>query len=497
MIERLLHGSAFPHPVHDLALHETHISWVVLTGDYAYKIKKPVNLGFVDFSTLARRKKFCEQEYRLNSAFSPHLYVGVLEIRELPNGSILVGADDGLVVDYAVKMHQFDQAALFSDMLLRDRLEVRHVEALAGRIADIHRNAPHADRVSGFGSATQIQYWSDENLEQIGRRLTDPATRSRIETLRQSVRALQCQYEALFEARRHGGFVRDCHGDLHLGNILWLRGQAQVFDRIEFNDELRWIDVINDIAFTAMDFFHMNRADLGWCFINRYLGESGDYDGAVLLGFFMSYRALVRAKVALLAAGDDAASMSGAYAGFTSHLDLAEGLVNPREPTLVITCGLSGSGKTTQALRRIPDGAIVIRSDVERKRMAGLGAHESSGDSIDSGIYSPEMNRRVYDRLLDLANKLLESGFSVVIDAAFLRRAERDRFRTLARRRRVDFELLYCHASPEELRKRIVDRLEKDSVSEATLAVLERQIATAELPDDEEILHLPGSSGDT
>lgn len=487
-VARLLDPRAYPHAVTGIALHETHISWVILTGEFAYKIKKPVSFGFLDFSTLEYRKRDCAREFQLNRAFSAHLYLGVVEIRETPDHRLRVANSEGRVVEYAVKMRQFPQEALFSRMLDRGGLEPGHVEGLAERMAVLHERASAAAPESGYGGVEQVGYWSEENLSRIDAIVAAGPNRTRFLRLRDAVRAHFSDLEPILEQRVEQGRIRDCHGDLHLGNILWLDGRVQLFDRIEFNDALRWIDVINDIAFTVMDLGHRGRDDLALRFVNRYLRNGGDYAGLHVLPFYRCYRALVRAKVALLGCDDARRASVGDEPGFLSHLVIAERSLKRDMPSLTITCGLSGSGKTTRAMSDAQKiGAIVIHSDVERKRLHGLAPEESSGNGLNAGIYASGVSATVYRRLAELAGEITASGYPVIVDAAFLRRADRQRFRSLAKERGIPFRILYCEAPADELRRRIVSRLAAGDVSEATVEVLESQLKSAELPGDDEL----------
>ncbi len=484
-VAQLLTPAAYPHPVEEVELAETHISWVLLTGEFAYKIRKPVRFGFVDFSTLDKRLADCRRELELNRAMSPDLYLGVEEIRDTGAG-LRLGAGSGAVVDHAVKMRQFDQEALFSRMVGRGALTVAHVESLADRVAALHGGAAScAD--AAFGGREQIARWHEDNLSEIGAIVAGDAAR-RFAVLAARAREEFERCAAAFDTRREGGFVRDCHGDLHLANILWIDGAVVLFDRIEFNDELRFIDVANDIAFTVMDLHAAQRADLASRLVNRYLLRSGDFGALEVLRFYMAYRALVRAKVALLGCPDEAAATRGEADGYRTHVELAGMLLAGASPHLAITCGLSGSGKTTRALAEAEkSGAVVVQTDVERKRLAEVDPFAHAGAAPGGGIYTADFSRRVYDRVARIAADALEAGFAVIVDGAFLRRDDRRRFRQLAVAHGVPFRILYCRAGVDELRRRIMARQSEQAVSDADLAVLEHQLATAELPGDDEL----------
>ena len=288
-----------------------------------------------------------------------------------------------------------------------------------------------------------------------------------------------------FRARKRHGFVRECHGDMHLGNMILLDDDVVIFDCIEFNDNLRWIDVASDVAFLTMDLEDRGRPDLAYRFLNGYLEATGDYGLLLLLPFYLIYRATVRAKVAGIRLGQSDLSPAEAAQvreAFGSYLDLADRYTRPSRPRLLITHGLSGSGKTfaTQQLVEAT-GAIRIRSDVERKRLFGLAPLERSTGRSELDLYAPDVTRRTYAHLARQAARVVEAGFTVVVDATFLKRAQRDAFRRLAAKLGVPFTLLEFRAHAETLRRRVARRsAHADDASEADLAVLHGQLATLE-----------------
>jgi hypothetical protein len=462
---------------------ETHISWVLLTGEYAYKIKKPVNLEFLDFSSLELRRHYCEEELRLNRRLAPELYLDLAEIRGTP-GAPRVGGD-GPVLEYAVRMREFPQASLASRALAGGAFGAAEIDALAALVARFHADAPHARAEERFGAPDAVLADALQNFEQML-----PLARAAPDD--RALRALrlwtQHEFEArsgVFAARRKQGFVRECHGDLHLGNIVLLEGRPVPFDCIEFNDSLRWIDVMSEAAFLAMDLEDRGRRDLAWRFLNRYLEATGDYAGLAVLPFYLVYRALVRAKVHLMRSrqsGLRRPERARLTRAFEDYLRLAGRLAAPERPALILAHGLSGCGKTTLTQPLVEAlGAIRVRSDLERKRAHGVAPHASSGSGVGSGLYTAVINAATYRRLGELAQEALRAGFSVVIDAAFLKRAERDAFRAIAERLDAPFTILDFHAPLEVLRARITERLARaDDASEADLAVLEHQLRARE-----------------
>jgi aminoglycoside phosphotransferase family enzyme/predicted kinase len=461
----------YPHPVERVELLETHISWVLLTGRYAYKLKKPLDLGFLDFSTLERRRQACETELRLNRRTAPELYLEVVPVTGTPDEPVMGGS--GTVIEYAVKMREFPQAALLDRVAARGELRREQLDELAVTVARFHAEVERASAQSEFGTPEAVIAPARQNFTQLRPFATgaeDAAALARLAvwTDRESARCRQ-----VFNVRRREGFVRECHGDLHLRNLVLLDGRIVPFDCLEFNARLRWIDVAAEVAFVVMDLIDHGLAAYAWRFLDAYLAETGDYSALAVLRFYLVYRAMVRAKIACLRArqlprGDP--RRRHADTEFHGYLRLAEAFAALDRRALIVTRGLSGSGKSVFAgLLTEEIGAIRLRSDVERKRLHGLGAREGSGAGVGEGIYGPEATRRTYARLLEAAR------------ATFLARADRDAFRALARRLGVPFAIAACEAPELVLRERIAARGRAGrDVSEATLDVLARQLVAAE-----------------
>jgi hypothetical protein len=479
----LLDPACYPHPVAGVRLLETHISWVLLTGEYAYKIKKPVYLGFLDFSTLGLRRHYCEEELRLNRRLAPELYLDLVEIRRTPAGPRIGG--EGPVLEYAIRMREFPQDALASRALARGAFGPPEIDTLAGLVARFHAGAPLARASERLGTPEVVLAAALQNFEQMLPRVKSAPVDRALRVLRRWTEREFAARSDAFAARKQRGFVRECHGDLHLGNIVVLDGRPVPFDCIEFNDELRWIDVMNEAAFLAMDLQDRGRADLGWRFLNRYLEATGDYAGLAVLRFYLVYRALVRAKVHLLRSlqpGLLRADKSRLARASQAYVELAGQLAAPGRPALILAHGLSGCGKTTLSQPLIEAlGAVRVRSDLERKRAHGLAPLAASGSGVGSGLYSAVVNAATYRRLGELARDALRAGFSAVVDAACLKRAERESFRAIAEQLEAPFAILDFHAPLDVLRARITQRLARaDDASEADLAVLERQLAVRE-----------------
>ena len=478
LIENMLNPAVYAHETRNIRLVETHCAWVLLTGDFVYKIKKPVNFGFLDFSTLEKRRHFCEEEVRLNRRFAPDIYLKVVTLTGTAEHPELSGQGD--VLDYAVLMRQFSDGGLLSDLAANGELLAWHIDQLVPCIAGFHEQAPRAQVADPFGDPSGIHHWVMENYQHIQPLLRPDDDHARVEQMRSWSENEYRHLAPLLGRRKSDGAVRECHGDLHLGNITLIDGQVTPFDCIEFNPQLRWIDVISEVAFLLMDLDACGQSGLAWRFLNGYLQYAGDYTGLRVLRYYMVYRAMVRAKVAVLRrqqlaeAGD---ACSRATDEYLQYLHLAEAYVSSGPVGLVITHGLSGSGKSTVA-RELAErmGFIQLRSDVERKRLAGLGSNDSSRSGTGTGLYTANRTSMTYHRLSELAETVLEAGYRVIVDATFLKREYRDHFRGLAEKLDVPFLLLDCAAEDRELERRIQSRADrKTDASEATIEVLRAQ----------------------
>ena len=478
-ITALCDPNLYANPAGGVELIETHISWVILAGDYAFKIKKPVNFGFLDFSTLAQRRFFCDEELRLNRRFAPDIYLSVEAITGTPAAPRWGG--EGGPFDYAVKMRRFAQEARLDHMLVERQLSEVHIDQLAVVVANFHRQAVLVSLDSEYGSPLAIQTAALDNCSHIRPLLSEADDLSQLASLEAWTRRTGAELTDNFTVRRANGFVRECHGDLHLQNIAWLADRAVLFDCIEFNPNFRWIDVMSDVAFLTMDLADRGRVDLARRFLNEYLQITDDFAGLAVLRFYQAYRAMVRAKVACLRLAQHATeTVSGAQdrAEFRSYVNLATKYAQTPAPSLILTAGFSGSGKTTVArqLCAMAD-LILLRSDVERKRLYGYDAAARTGATIESGIYAPAVTQKTYQQLRQLAQTILAAGWSVVVDATFLQREQREPFYRLAEQLSVPLHLLYCHAPPAVLRARVQARqAERRDASEADLAVLDRQL---------------------
>ncbi len=478
LIAALLDPRPYPHGVDRVELVETHASWLLLAGEFAYKIKKPITLPFLDYGTLARREEFCRAELLLNRRLAPDLYLDVL-----PIGGSTQQPEIGKLpaIEWAVRMRRFDENGRLDHMAARGELQVGHLSQLAATLCAFQRAAAIAAPDTRFGAPQQVLAAARENFVEL-RQLLPVAARAEVEQLAAWTEAEFARHAGDFSVRKAKGFIREGHGDLHLGNLVLIDGRVTPFDCIEFNEDFRWNDPASEIAFVWIDLLDHGQPGLAAWFLNAWLEAGGDFAAFSVLRFYAVYRAVVRAKVAALRARqEEAEAACGELDLAHGYLQLAAEIAVPSAPTIAITCGLSGSGKTTASSARLLDagleaaGSIVrLRSDVERKRLFGLAPHDSSYSTPDGGIYTAEATTRTYARLLALSRELLRTGWPVIVDAAFLKRAERDSFAALAAELGVELKILATEAPPEELRRRL--RARSDDASEATVAILDRQL---------------------
>lgn len=483
LVAGLRSPACYPHPVSDVQVIETHISFVVLAGDYAYKIKKPVSLGFVDFSTLEARRYYCEEELRLNRRTAPGVYLEVVAIAGSPRAPVVGGP--GPALEYAVRMRRFAQEVRLDHLAQEGRLEARHVERLAQAVARFHGRVDRARLESTFGTPARVLEQALDNFRDIEALERTDAVAGELAALRAWTLAEHGARAVLFAERRAEGFVRECHGDLHLANVVLLDGEPVPFDCLEFDARLRWIDVMSEVAFTVMDLERLGLAPLAARYLDAYLAQTGDYHGLRVLRYYTVYRAMVRAKIACIRAHQvdlDERARLGAGTDFVAHLALARRLAQGACPALILMHGLSGSGKTCVSERIVERlGAVRLRSDVERKRLHGLAARAASGSAPGAGLYTARENERTYERLAELACWTLAAGYPVVVDASFLERARRDAFRAMASGMGVPFAIASCDAPLAVLRGRVAGRKRgRTDASEADLEVLDLQLARRE-----------------
>lgn len=473
---------------------ETHASRVLVTTQHAYKFKKPIAPGFLDYSTRELRRHFCEAELRLNRRLAPALYEKVLPLagpREAPQ----LGGD-GEPLDWVLQMRAFDQAGLWDRLAASGALGAAQIDALVGVVAPFHAAAAVAPADGELGSPAQVRAPMVENLDVLQPLLAEGPAAPALARLRAWETRRFAALAPVFAARLAAGRVRECHGDLHLGNVVEIGGRTTVFDCIEFNEGFRWIDVASEIAFMAMDLHAHALPALAHRFVDGWMAATGDYEAARVLRYYEAHRALVRAKVAALrAAQPGAPAAAAAEAG--RYVALAEAATRTRAPVLFVTRGVSGSGKTTLTQALVERGALRVRADLERKRLFGLAPLQRPDAALAARLYGPEAGTATYARLLAAAGAVLDGGWPVVLDATFLHRSAREAARQFAAARGARFVLLDCVADEATLRRRVAERSRRgDDASDADLAVLEAQLRAGDpLGADEAAAAVPIGAG--
>ena len=472
LIAALQNPDLFPHPVEQFQVIETHISWVLLTGPYVYKIKKPMNFGFLDFTTLAAREHFCQQELKLNQRLTENLYLEVLPITGTADAPQLGG--DGEAIEFALKMRQFPQDGLLSTLQAKGELTTAHIDDMARQIADFHEKAPRVLTENVLGSPESVMAPVTQNFEQILPFLSEKADLLQLQALEAWANTSFERLKPLLAQRKSDGFIRECHGDIHLGNITLIDGKVVIFDCIEFNEPFRMTDTYADIGFLAMDLEDRGLKSLSRRLVSQYLEHTGDYAGLELLNFYKAYRALVRAKVSLFSLSADADHVQRATTlrQYRNYANLAESYSAIPSNFLAITHGVSAVGKSHVAMRLVEAlGAIRLRSDVERKRLF----------STDKDLYSAETSASTYQRLNDLAAIVLRAGFPVVIDATYLKLQQRLATAKVAEAIGAPFLILDCAAPMAVIESWLAQRqAQNDDPSDATMEVIKAQQANRE-----------------
>lgn len=489
LLKALQNPALYDHPVLYFKLIETHISWILLTGHFAYKIKKPVNFEFLDFSTLAKRRTFCHREVRANQALSPDIYLAAIPLTGSPDQPSFSGEGD--TFEYAILMREFQQDRLLTQLLQQQELSTKIIDDVAILLANFHKKASNQLPNDFYGSPEQVHQPVRQNFLQIASLLTSDTDVQRLNTLslwaEHSWQALQ----DVFVKRKQQGFIRECHGDIHLGNITMMGDKPVIFDAIEFNDELRWTDTMADLAFLIMDLCDKNCEAYANQLLSYYLEYTGDYTGLAVLPYYLCYRALVRAKVQLfhLPHTQTSTEREQHVHNFQRYVSLATCFTQEYQPILFITTGLAGSGKSTVAQTLVRDrGVIRLRSDVIRKQLHDLDHLAQSSSPLNGQMYSATATKQTYDRLAELAEHIIQAGFSVIVDATFLKHEQRHPFFQLANRLKTREIILACAAPLKTLEARIELRqaVHRDP-SEANVEVLHMQRSLQEFLIPEEL----------
>ncbi|MEL7008090.1 MAG: AAA family ATPase [Cyanobacteria bacterium J06588_4] len=528
LIARMQQPDFYPHAVNkNIELVQTHASLVFLTGDYAYKVKKSVDYGFLNYSTLAKRKHFIEEELRLNQKIAPDLYLAVVTISEVE--SELVLGSSGNIVEYALKMRQFSQANLFSNLLktgklpsdrflngasvpafpknlkakdceslmretpqnqkLRSLSPSVHVDLcseLGKIVAQFHLSAKTSDRISSFGTVDKIQTAFTENYRQSQKYIGTVQTQEQFLATKAYSDNFFNRRQDLFKTRVEQDKIRECHGDLHLKNICLWQDKIQLFDRIEFNESFRFVDTIYDVAFIVMDLEARGKPELAITFLNSYLEYSGDWFGLLVLPLYLVRQAYVRAKVNSFLLDDpqiSQAEQAEAKQTASDYYQQAYRYTQNKSGSLTMMSGLSGSGKSTVAASIARSkGAIQIRSDAVRKHLAEIPLDQSGSDKpfgmTSLRIYTPEMTQRTYRRLLELGIMLAKEGYTIILDAKYDRLSLRQPVITQAQANDIPLTIVHCTAPIEVLRDRLNKR--QNDISDANANLIASQKANTE-----------------
>lgn len=487
VIEQMMQPGFYPHAVSEpIQLIQTHCSYVLLTGDYTYKLKKPVNFGFLNYSTLQKRQYFCQEELRLNQRTAPEIYLEVLAITQDCNKYQLGGT--GEAVEFALKMRQFPQETLFSEMFERGELQEQQIAELGQVVAQYHAKAATNDYISSFGEVSQIRTGFDENYRQTEKYIGVAQTQQQFNETKDYTNKFFNERTELFKSRITNNFIRECHGDLHLRNICLWEDRVMLFDCIEFNEAFRFVDVIYDVAFAMMDLEARKRKDLGNIFLNTYIEQTGDYEGLQVLPLYLSRQAYVRAKVTSFLLDDKGiteAAKQQATSTATDYYKQAWEYTKPSQGQLILMSGLSGSGKSTTArylARQL--GAVHLRSDAIRKHLAGIPLLQQGGDEL----YTTEMNQKTYSRLMELGIMLARLGFSVILDAKYDKQQLRGKVIEKAHQNQIPLQIVNCIAPQSVLRERLVKR--RGDVADSTADLLPSQMKATEPFTEKEKLYL-------
>ncbi|MFB2937713.1 AAA family ATPase [Aerosakkonemataceae cyanobacterium BLCC-F154] len=483
VIQEMLKPGFYPHPVKEpIKLIQTHVSFVLLTGDYAYKLKKAVNFGFLDYSTLELREHFCRQELEMNKRGAAEIYLQVLPITQGDNKFELAGS--GEAVEYALKMCQFPQDNLLINLFQQGKLTEEMVEDLGRLVAQFHSKCPTNDYILSFGEVAQVRQAFDENYAQTAKYIGLAQTQEQFDATKEFTDNFFATKQEVLTSRIKNRKIRECHGDLHLGNICLWDGKILLFDCIEFNEPFRFVDVMYDVAYGVMNFFVGGHRDLANAYLNTYLEESGDWEGLQVLPLYVSRQAYVRAKITSFLLDDpsipDADKEQAKFAA-TQYYKMACDCTKLGQGSLIMMSGVSGSGKSTVAKKIArQNNAIHIRSDAVRKHLAGVSLSEKGGEDL----YTPEMTERTYSRLLELGILLASVGHSVILDAKYDRQSLRQPVITAATKNHLPLQILHCTAPEAVLRDRLNSRT--SDISDATANLLTSQLANAESFTEEE-----------
>jgi uncharacterized protein len=489
LVRQMLTPEFYPHPVTmPIELMQTHASTVLLTGEFAYKLKKPVNFGFLDYSTIEKRQHFCEEELRLNQRGAKELYLEVVSISRQDGKYSL--SSDGEIVDYAVKMVQFPQENLLSNMFAAGTIGIADIEEMGRVVAQFHSRAQTNEYISSFGTVDRVKESIDDNYHHTEKYIDRAQTQQQFSETKAYTDRFLSEHSQLFLDRIAGEFIRECHGDLHLRNICrclgshnpggslpdyasrW-RDRILLFDCIEFNEPFRFVDTMYDVAFAVMDLEARGRKDLANRFLNTYVEQTGDWAGLQVLPMYLSRQAYVRAKVTSFLLDDPGISIEDRTAAAKTAGDYyrqAWEYTRSKRGRIIMLSGLSGSGKSTLGKQiAMTVGGIQLRSDAVRKHLGGIPLLSKGDDNL----YTPEMTAQTYQRVLELAVKLVARGFTTILDAKYDRQSLRGTVIDLAQTQGMPLQIIHCTAPVEVLRDRLAHRT--GDIADATVDLLASQ----------------------
>ncbi|MFO7772947.1 MAG: AAA family ATPase [Dehalococcoidia bacterium] len=492
LAEALLNPAAYPEVPGNIELIQTQMSFVFLADKYVYKIKKEVNLGYLDYTTLESRRFFCHREVELNRRLSPEVYLGVVAVSRDDGRMMIEGK--GRAIEYAVKMRRLPQERMMDVLLTQNEVWPEMVARVAEKLVDFHSRADTNQTISSFGGLEVIRQNTWENFSQTEKYVGRTISPERYGGIRAYTNDFICDKASLFHERVEKGKTRDCHGDLHAAHICFTNG-ISIYDCIEFNDRFRYGDVASEVAFLAMDLDHFGRADLSRHFVSTYVELSRDRELQEVLKFYKCYRAYVRGKVESFKLDDpsiDVDDKQQIAKAARDYFGLAW-FYTRSKPVLFITSGLVGTGKTTLARALAGKlGLVLIDSDVTRKQLAGIPLTEHRFERFGAGIYSPEFTHKTYDEMFNRAEEILSNGDSVILDASFSKAEERLKAKDLAERTGADFVVIECILNEEIVRERLASRQEQRSISDAGEGLLEPQKnlfePVDEVPDDQHVV---------
>jgi aminoglycoside phosphotransferase family enzyme/predicted kinase len=458
-LKSLLKIDAYPEPTNSVRLLQTHVSFLFITDKYVYKVKKPVDFGFLNFTTVDRRRFYCNEEVRLNRRLCPDIYLGVVEVRESTSGATFCAT--GTVIDYAVKMKRLPEELMLDRLLADGKVTTDHIREIARTIANFHNNAERGEAIAEYGSIANIRRNCEENFQQIEEFVNICLPKRYFSLIKKWVDTYLEVKAASFTSRAANGFVRDCDGDIHLENVC-LTDHVCIFDCIEFNDRFRYTDTAADIAFFLMDLDYHGKRGFSDLFLDEYMAITDDRGVTRVLEFYKVYRAVVRGKVESLKLldpniADAEKRVARKKAGRYFRLAVGYIVRQKLSPGLIITCGLMGSGKSTIATALASElGIENVSSDGVRKELFTMGAHELAPDEYGTGIYTHACNEATYHELLTRSEKALREGRSMLVDATFRRKEDRKHFKVVAERYAAPFYIIYA-SCPDTLIKQRLD----------------------------------------